>query len=170
MPDTNLATKTLLEFEATIVNLTKTIDSFQESSLNAIPFPGSWTPAQVIDHIKLANNLMLELINNPGKESNRNPMAKVELYTSLFSGKEEAPDFILPSSKPINKAELLSKMADTNAAIIHSIKTADLSLITLDFEYPELGEVTRLELCHFIILHTQRHTQQLQNMLKIISR
>ena len=133
MPNTNFATSTLLEFEATIADLSKTIDSFQEASLNAIPFPGSWTPAQVIDHINLANNLMLELINNPGKESYRNPMEKVELYTSLFSGKEEAPDFILPSSQPITKAELLSKLADTNAAIINAINTTDLSLIPLDF-------------------------------------
>ncbi len=169
MPNSNYATTTLMEFEATIANLYQTIDSFPEPLLNTIPFAGSWTPAQVIDHINLANSLMLELINNPGKESNRNPMEKVELYTSLFSGKEEAPDFILPSSQPITKAELLSKLADTNAAIINAINTTDLSLIPLDFEYPELGEVTRLELCHFIILHTQRHTRQLQNIVKIIS-
>ncbi len=168
MPNTNFATSTLLEFETVVANLYLTIDAFPEPALNIIPFPGSWTPAQVIEHINLANSLMLELISNPGKETTRHPMEKVALYTSLFSGKEEAPDFILPSEQPINKAELWNRLAETNAAIINAIKTADLSLVTLDFDYPELGEVTRLELCYFIILHTQRHTCQLHNILQLV--
>ena len=53
--------------------------------------------------------------------------------------------------------------------LIEAARTLDLSLTCIDFEIPTFGLFTRLEFVWFYIVHTQRHTFQLQKIAGVLA-
>lgn len=60
------------------------VESFAEKELNTVPFVGSWTPAQVADHILKSANGMDKLLLEPGKPAGRPADEKAEEFKNLF--------------------------------------------------------------------------------------
>lgn len=159
----------LNELKNTEEQLLKTLSSFNQDEFNVVPFEGSWTAGQVIQHIILSASAT-KVLRGPVKNSNREAdehVAKLQSIFLDFSTKMDSPDFILPENKHYELNELRNSFKNIAAELRDIIQTTDLSKICLGAP-PVLGELTRLELIRFIHFHTQRHTRQLQNIKSII--
>ncbi len=174
MEQTRLNTKELLkQFDETESELLRVVSAFSEEQLNTVPFEGSWTAAQVAEHLLKSKSGIPQLFSGATKSTEREPDEKVEIIKSIFldfNTKFKSPEFIIPSDPPHEKQVLLNALMNTRAAISKVAGTLDLSETCTSFPFPQLGELTRWEWMQFAICHTQRHTRQLKNIFQIVEK
>lgn len=159
----------LAEIRDTFQELNNTISAFNDEQFNRVPFPGSWTPAQVSEHIILFTSGMPD---NHTQFTERKYDEKVEPLRQLFlnfSIKMKSPDFVNPGNSSRDKMEVLRIFKSVPDRLENLVETIDLSATCLDFEFPGLGHLTRYEWIRFFVVHTQRHIRQLKNILTLIN-
>jgi len=148
----------------TTSELIKSISSFSEIQLNEIPSAGSWTAAQVAEHVAKSNKEIAKSLKKEGKLTGRAPDAGVDRLKRIFldfDKKLQSPEFILPSRDIYQKKLVIDNLE------VSIIQLKELSRSVNLFEmidHPIFGEVTKLELLHFVVYHTQRHLYQLKNI------
>lgn len=138
--------------------------ALDEKTANKIPFPGSWTAAQVIRHISKSANGIARAISETATKAERDPGARIEELRSIFlnfSMKVRAPEFIEPEEGFLEKQMVLDKFDRAFDRFRQAAINADPDKIN---KVGGLGEITNLESVHFILYHTQRHLNQLENI------
>lgn len=139
--------------------------SFDEQQVNAIPFPGSWTPAQVASHIILATDGVPDsrvAASGPAFDAH---LPAIRPWWEDVNQKFQSPDELRPGNEPRPKRELLSELQRVREKDLAIIQNKDLTEVCLDFELPTIGYLTRYEWLWFIEMHLRRHSFQLRNML-----
>jgi len=161
----NINTEELFtSLDKTTSELIELISSFTETQINEIPAVASWTAAQVAEHVTKSNNGIINSLKKEGKLPGRAPDAGVEQLKKTFldfDKKLQSPEFILPTQDIYQK-----KMVIDNLEIsIAQLKELGHNVNLLEMiSHPIFGEITKLELLHFVVYHTRRHIHQLQNI------
>lgn len=146
---------------------TKAIKQFDAAQYNTIPFEGSWTAGQVVQHLSLANSGFNDILFGEVKEPESSATEKVGQLKDIFlnfEAKMQAPDFVLPEFKDYDATTHLAKTVGIKATTEKAIVELDPDAICLAFELPVFGFLTRKEATYFIIYHTIRHTNQLNRI------
>jgi hypothetical protein len=159
------------ELEGTRKELQQVLSSFTPEQLNTIPFAGSWTAGQVGEHVLKSVSGTLNNVNGDVHPTERNPEENVGQLRDIFLNfkiKMTSPDFILPTTEPKNKEELLGALEENISGLEKTARTEDLSATCLAFEMPFMGPLTRMEWLSFANFHTQRHIHQLKNIKEFI--
>jgi uncharacterized damage-inducible protein DinB len=154
----------LLEFEAATNAFIEKVAALSQSAINTIPFSGSWTAAQVIEHLCKSDQAMIQALNGPVQPTTRQPDEMVGNLRAIFldfSTKLPSPEFIIPSEETFDKENLINEFKAGRAQIGKAIQTLDL---TATCHMPIFGEPTRMELIAFVIFHTIRHTNQVKHI------
>ncbi|MGY0037967.1 DinB family protein [Pedobacter sp. NJ-S-72] len=162
----------LIDIEETFTNLIKTVSLFDEEQLNDIPFEGSWTAGQVVQHLIISNSGFIEVMQGPVKEAERKPdqlVAEIRKDFLNFDIKMESPEFVLPLPISYSKSRQLGTLENIKSSLLHLIETMELDKLCLTFELPGYGFLTRVEAVYFVNYHTQRHTHQLNNIYQHLS-
>lgn len=157
------------ETSSTFSGLHKALEPLTDQMINTVPFEGSWTAGQVVEHIIRSASGLPQVCGGPTEAVQRKQDEKTAAIKKLFldfSVKFQSPDFILPGNGPHHKAKLLSTLENIEQDINHINATQDLSPECLDFELPGFGKLTRYELLDFVLTHAQRHTRQLENIAR----
>ncbi len=150
-------------------DLLETLAVFTPQQLNTIPFAGSWTAGQVTEHLLKSSSGVPEMLVGNTQATERAADALTETLSDIFldySTKMQSPDFILPSEGPHDKEEIMASMKTTMEQIESVATNQDLALLCTSFEFPEVGELTRLEWVYFVACHTKRHTHQIKNIYR----
>lgn len=158
------------EMEQTTDELTELLSSANEKQLNGIPFEGSWTAAQVAEHL-LKSYGIVEILKTPQSKTSRAPGEKVEQLKNFFLNfnlKAKSAAAILPSKDLIEKENLLSSLKTRITEIKEVIQTKDLSETCETVALPVFGALTKLEWLYLILYHTQRHIHQLKNIFQTL--
>ena len=160
------------EMKETKKVLLQAISSFPPQDFNTIPFEGSWTPAQVADHVLKSVSGVLELLYAPVLPTNRDPEENAAALKNTFldfTTKMQSPEFVLPGHAPMEKEYLSTALEHTFSKIINDMQELDLTKTCKGFELPGSAPFTRAEWIWFAIYHTQRHTRQLKNIHAVIA-
>lgn len=147
--------------------LQRMLASLDEEQINTVPFAGSWTPAQLGDHLSRAYNVS-ELLKSNTEPTTRRIDQKEQLIKDVFLNEKEkykSPEFIEPSNVKINRGKLLHDLKTKTENILQFIPENDLGLTCKFTELPFFGYMTRLEWMYMLQYHTHRHNRQLKNML-----
>jgi len=141
------------------------LESMTDEQLNEVPSPGSWSAAQVVRHIVKANDS--GFLFAPGTVPDRDiglhiPDLKENFLN--FEIKMQSPEFIIPENRFYTKQECLESIQMVFNNLIQNLPAIDLSI---EFEAP-FGMTTKWELANFIVFHSQRHLNQLQNIQKSV--
>jgi hypothetical protein len=163
----------LKAFEQTIEDLIAHISSFSETELNSVPFEGSWTAGQVARHLLRSYSGAPQFLQGPVKRTERYPAQFVEPLRESFANlsdtnKFKSPDFIIPEEKLYTNEELLEPIRNVCRQIVSVTGPLDLTETCTAFALPVIGEMTRLEWINFMIIHTQRHIHQLNNIRRAL--
>jgi DinB superfamily len=153
------------EIDITGSHLLRLLSSFSVQQLNTVPFEGSWTAAQVAEHIWKAGDC--SLLYGPATPTDRAPDEKVDAVKTMFlnfSIKMTSPEMIRPGNDYLSKEVVLSNIHQIWEKLTTAANTLNLSEECHAFEVPGFGPFTRLEWIQFINIHTQRHIHQLQNI------
>jgi len=156
----------LQEFESATNAYVRIVSSLSQEELNTVPYEGSWTVAQITEHIFKSDNAVLKALYGPVQTTNRPADEGVENLKSIFlnyTTKLKSPEFIIPTDVKHDKEQLITAFKGVRELISKAIKTLDL---TVTCSMPVFGEPTRLELISFVIFHTQRHTNQVQHIFE----
>jgi uncharacterized damage-inducible protein DinB len=158
------AEELLHEFEAATNAFLDVVAGLNQEEINMVPGPGSWTAAQVTEHLCLSDNGMLKALNGPVLPTNRPPDAMVNNLRATFldfSTKLPSPDFIIPGDTIYDKDSLIASFKNGRAQLAKAIQELDL---TATCHLPIFGEPTRLEIISFVIFHTLRHNNQVKHI------
>ena len=164
-------TAILKTFDDTFNILLQVLAAYPQACINTAPAEGAWTGGQIVRH--LLKGSVADLLYGNVTPTERQPDLHVEPLRNLFldfSIKMQSPDVLVPEDMHYEKAELMKGLEDTAARIRKAIQTLDLTATCLDFEMPQTGYLTRLEWICFYIVHTQRHTRQLQHTFQTVIR
>ncbi len=157
----------------TFDKLNEILSSFSDEELNQVPYQGSWTAGQTAQHIILACSGFPELFAGKTKNTIRKYDDNIFPLDALFldfSTKMNAPDFLIPEKKEYNKSDLKNKFQKIETDLLESAEKYDLTLTCLDFNVPGFEHFTIFEWIHFALVHTQRHTYQLNSILKKLTK
>lgn len=163
-----LNTKELfVSLDETISELLELISSADEKTINVIPFKDSWTAAQLVSHVTKSNKAILQALYMEGKTAKRIPEQRVQELKTIFldfTKKYQSPEFILPTQDIYNKETLIADITKSIEQLKETCSKINLSEI---ISLPEFGEITKLELLHFVLYHAKRHGHQLKNILRL---
>lgn len=156
----------------TFKKLNEVLSSFSEEELNTVPFRGSWTPGQVVQHIILGNSGYPKLFAGKTQKTIRKYDEHIKELESIFlnfSIKMEAPDFLKPELKIYSKNALTLSLLQIESDLLNASENYDLTLTCLDFQVPGFENFTIYEWINFALVHSQRHTHQLQKISNYIT-
>lgn len=157
----------------TFKKLNETLALFSEEEINAIPYQGSWTAGQTVQHIILACSGYPKLFAGKTEKTNRKYNEFVPLLDSIFldfNTKMDSPDFLKPEKKEYNKNTLTLALLAIESDLLQSTEKYDLTIICEDFQVPGFEKFTIFEWIYFALIHTQRHTHQLNSIFKMLTK
>ena len=160
----------IADIEQTINWLTKTIDP---ETYNLVPFEGSWTAGQVVEHVTIVAAGFDNLLKGSVEPTTRPVDAQVERIKTMFldmSQKAVAGASVTPVLGDYDMQQHLAKLDVIIPSIINSVATLDLNMTCTGFDIPTFGNLTRLEAVYFFLFHTKRHVNQLENIVKILNK
>lgn len=158
----------LISLDKAFSNFFLVLNEFDQLQLNTLPFEGSWSAAQVADHVTKSNRSIAKALLLKGAIINRNPFERVQELKGIFldfSTKLKSPDFILPDEDHFEKETVISKLLES----LRKIKEAATHTELLEMiNHPAFGDITKFEILHFVVYHTQRHAHQLENIFRAV--
>lgn len=154
------------EIEEAYSEFDQTVARFSDQQLNMVPFEGSWTGGQVVDHVLKATGGIPDTNTRPADREYNGVIAPVLEVFSDDTIKMKSPDFIVPGGGPFTVSKSLDDLRRLKARHLESIGKQDLHALCLDFELPKTGFLTRYEWFKFNACHAQRHLRQLKRILE----
>ncbi len=135
-----------------------------ETQVNAVPYEDSWTPGQLFSHVTKSINGMAGAMLKESAPSERDPGEKILGLKNAFldfSTKMKSPDFIIPDDGPYQKQACIDALKKSFELLKGNTCNANLNDLLQGLP---IGEVTKLELLHFLLYHTQRHLNQMKKI------
>lgn len=153
------------ELKQTQQQLIDVVSSIPGDKIDTVPFEGSWTAGEVLEHlIKSVGTATLRgntiTVSRPADEKIATLRSSFHDFTKKFT----APSFVVPSEAKHDKEEQLSVLVAKFDRLIEAVGAFDLTQECTDFAIPGFGNFTRLEWIAFHMIHTQRHLEQLKNI------
>ncbi|MDQ7950125.1 MAG: DinB family protein [Pedobacter sp.] len=155
------------EVKETFDGFMATVAKFDAATYNKVPFENSWTAGQVVQHIVLASQGFVQVLNGETKDTDRPFDQQIPVIKEIFlnfNSKLKSPDFILPEARDYDKDAHLALLDKINTAMMEAIPSLQLDQLCLGMELPNMGHLTRFEAIYFVIYHAQRHHHQLKNI------
>lgn len=156
-----------VQLQSVADDLIQTLDFIRQEDINRIPFQGSWTAAQVGEHIVLSVSSITALLKGNSGTTNRAPDKYIQALKDMFLDlnlKFTSAPSITPDDKYYDKDILTAKLQIVFDEMLEVIDTKDLTDSCLESEFPGMGHLTRLEWLYQTLYHTQRHVHQLKNI------
>lgn len=156
-----------------VQRLTDTVAVFSETDFNLKPFEGSWTGAQVVEHVIKSMTLIHQMVNDTAEPTVRNPEEHIPFLQGIMENmdvKAQSAEIILPGEKPLSPSEIQKRLQVCLDDFLEDIRRLDLSETCMAFEFPGLGLMTRIEFISFSAFHAERHNKQLENIRNILTR
>jgi len=140
------------------------VEAFSQEDINRIPFENSWTAAQVAEHVTRSNIGIVKSLRQTGNAALRPVDEGVQRLKDVFLNFEmklQSPTFILPTRDIYDREWVITHLKNS---IVELKNTAVDVNHHQEIDHPIFGKITKYELLHFVIYHTQRHIRQLTNV------
>jgi hypothetical protein len=158
----------LLETADAVSEITGLLSAVDEQKINTIPYEGSWTPPQLLRHVTKSINAMTKAIQMDAKPAERDPGERIEQLKTIFldfSKKLTQPEFLVPEERVYQKK---SSIEELNSSFKQFKESAEKANVNDLIEGLPLGPITKLEIIHFVLYHTQRHLHQMKKICEAL--
>lgn len=140
------------------------MQSLNENQVNTVPYADSWTAGQLFSHVTKSINGMAGAMLKESAPTERDPGEKIAMLRETFlnfSTKMQSPDFIIPDDGPFEKQTSIEALEKAASTFKENTSKANLKDVVTGLPF---GDVTKLELLHFLLYHTLRHLQQMHKI------
>jgi len=151
-----------------VSQLTDLMSAVEEDKINTIPYEGSWTAPQLLRHVTKSINGMTKAMHMDAKPAERNPGERIEQLKKIFldfSKKLTQPEFIVPEEQIYEKQSSIDELNKSFNRFKESAESGNLDDM---IEGLPLGPITKLEITHFVLYHTQRHLHQMKRICEAL--
>jgi hypothetical protein len=148
----------------TVSQLTDLMSAVENNKVNVVPYEGSWTAPQLLRHVSKSISGMAKAMEMDAKPTDRNPGERIEELKTVFldfSKKMKSPEFIVPEEGTYEKQFTID---DLNKSFTQFKVNADNANSNDLVEGLPLGPITKLEIIHFTLFHTERHLHQMKKI------
>jgi DinB superfamily len=162
--ETSGKTELLTTIDEAVSELQGLMLNLDENKINTVPYKDSWTAGQLFRHVTKSTNGMAKVMLMESKPAERDPGEKIpELKKTFldFSHKMQSPDFIVPEKGPYEKQAAMEELSKSFEQLKENTNKANLTDMT---EGLPLGAITKWEMLHFVLYHTQRHLHQMKKI------
>ena len=151
-----------------VSQLTALMLSVDENQINSIPYENSWTAPQLLRHVTKSINGMAKAMLMDAKPAGRDPGERIEELKKIFldfSHKLQSPEFIVPEEGNYERQPAIDTLNNAFNQFKENANSADLNGLVQGLP---LGPITKLEIIHFVLFHTQRHLNQMKKICEAI--
>jgi uncharacterized damage-inducible protein DinB len=151
--------------EEEVSHLTDQVSPLDENMFNTVPYTNSWTAGQLLQHVTLSTEGMAKAMSSESKSAERDPGQRIPELKKIFldfSKKLKSPDFIVPEAGPDEKQATVEALYRSFEQLKKNTTNANLTDLV---EGLPLGPITKLEILHFVLYHTQRHLHQMKKII-----
>jgi DinB superfamily len=139
-----------------------------KKKVNTVPYKNSWTAGMLFRHVSKSLNAMSKAMRMHGRPAGRDEGEKIpELKKTFldFSSKMKSPEFIVPEESFYEKQAICDELNNSFEHLKQSTTQAELPDLV---EGLPLGAITKLEILHFVLYHTQRHLNQMKKICEAL--
>jgi hypothetical protein len=136
--------------------------------VNTVPYKNSWTAAMLFRHVSKSLNAMAGAMRMNLNTADRDPDVRIPELKKVFlnfSVKMESPGFIMPENGPYEKHSISEELKNSFIRFREATIHANLSELVEDLP---LGPITKLEIIHFVLYHSQRHLHQMKKISRAL--
>jgi hypothetical protein len=154
----------LLATADAISELADLMSAVDNDKVNIIPYDGSWIAPQLLRHVTKSIDGMTKAMRMDAKPAERNPAERIGELKKIFlnfSNKLTQPDFIIPEEQIYEKQSSIEELNESFNQFKKSVSSANLDDLIQGLPF---GPVTKLEIVHFVLYHTQRHLHQMKKI------
>ena len=145
---------------------------FRDHAFNEVPFPGSWTPGQVAEHILKAESGMPGLLSGKLSPADRDPQAFIAQLRETFldfTKKYQAAPAIMPSADPKDWEDIVARLQANRKRIEEVLPLADLGQYCDLASFPGIGLLSGYEWLCVMNTHALRHAHQLRHIHEVLT-
>jgi DinB superfamily len=158
----------LASIHSPISGMLDLMSELDSKKVNTVPYKDSWTAGMLFRHVSKSLNAMSKAMRMDGKPAGRDEGEKIpELKKTFldFSSKMKSPEFIVPENGPYEKQAIFEELNNAFGHLKQSTTHAELPELV---EGLPLGPITKLEILHFVLYHTQRHLNQMKKICEAL--
>lgn len=129
-----------------------------------------WSVLQILEHICMTEKLICVLVSKPSdKEAETNELLGNDKIKKLVVEKREykvmAPESLIPKGDIKDQEGFAQIFLQQRDKLKQDIQTGILIIDNRIHKHPMLGEMTIKDWLNFLIHHTQRHLEQIKDLL-----
>lgn len=142
------------------------VSDLNSDQLNTKAEPGTWSIAQILDHLYLMERAITHQINVTLTHGTIAPTDIKPFHLTLDRSRRiEAPAHVVPSDEPKTLEELQDELNQSRTSFLHVLEGhSDEELTQLSFPHPVFGLMDLKQWKEFIGLHEQRHLEQMREV------
>ncbi len=162
-------TELITAIDDSLEELVTCITELDQIKLNTVPYDNSWTAGQLLRHVSKSTKGMSKALLMESKPAERDPGKRIPELKKVFLDfniKMKSPEMIVPEPGPYDKEEIISEINSRFSVFKENANKANLDELV---EGLPLGPVTKLEIVHFIIYHTKRHSHQMKKICEALN-
>jgi hypothetical protein len=159
--------QTIKELHSNTNSLLTLLENHSNEVLN-LRKENQWSVLDCVEHLFALESLLKKVIAGTTEKTERDPEEKVELIKQVFRNHERklnAPAPIAPGNQDKDKASLLLSFSQNRNELAQILDKEDVTRTCLDFSHHFFKQLTRYEWANFILYHSERHQDQVKNIL-----
>jgi hypothetical protein len=156
------------EIDNTIAQFTGMMAMLDHEKINEIPYENSWTAAQLCNHILKSTRSIVQAMKIDGTPTEKNSREKIDELKSIFldaSNKFQSPLEIVPDAGPFEKQKTITDLTACFQDLDFYSRNTNLDE---EIDGGPLGAISKYELLHFVLYHSQRHLRQMKRIYEAI--
>jgi uncharacterized damage-inducible protein DinB len=164
------------KIKANTVGLLNSLNGLTDAQANVKPESTVWSVLECLEHVFLVDVGISKALLVETTENNTNDKSELIGYDKLNhilvnkrkDFKVPAPDFVSPTGR-FNTIEQGKQSVNIviDKILLH-LNQHDISTETHTIKHPRLGEMTKLDWIYFLITHTNRHIEQMEELKKLL--
>jgi hypothetical protein len=165
--------KALASLQATHDAFLKSIAGLSEKQWRFKSAPDRWSVAEVSEHIGLSESMIFGMVQSrvmtsPAAPEKRAEVAgRDEMILKMVpdrSHKAQAPEFLKPTNRWANEADLTKAFEDSRKATMDYVRTTNDDLRDHFGPHPVFGTLDAYQWILLISAHSERHTKQIEEV------
>ncbi|MFS0862373.1 DinB family protein [Fredinandcohnia sp. 179-A 10B2 NHS] len=142
------------------------VEGLTDEQLNTCVEEGSWTIAQVLEHLYLLEKSVTNLIQRKLESATIKPVVTKPLkHTLNRSLKIDAPSFLVPKEDFLSLIKIKGMLKESRVGFLKSFEGVERSLLEQkSYVHPIFGDLNLAQWIEFIGLHEQRHMEQIKEI------
>jgi hypothetical protein len=156
------------EIDDTISQFIDMISMLDNGQINEIPYENSWTAGQLFNHIQKSTAGVVKAMKTDGKPTDKDSRDKITELKNIFldvSNKFQSPHEIVPDAGPFEKQKTVDDLKQCFKDLEFYSRNTNLNE---EMDGGPLGPITKYELLHFVLYHSQRHLRQMKRIYEAV--